>query len=316
MDAVYKRNLSKKHEQTDDEIVEDLRTKWMQPIENFTDKQFEEGLEEIPTDDEIDNLCDMGSIIEKKYEKKEYFNVDDAKWDRVVRDAMEKGIIKDISKCEEIVEDMFRWDNLLPDEAKQKVDAKFEELEDMCKNGEIEPEKAYQTYKEYADKMIEECELMMAKNQPVDELKIEDMEKKVRIDDPPGEGPVLRWQTRCVFTPGGAWHPKNRKVKLAVTVKELNLSKHALLRLKELVGKRYNPGKDELMITSERWEQREENRKDCLRTLYALIEEAMCGEKLASETRNAFVKSKLRTNAPFMEKLRTKVANLQPSLPA
>lgn len=40
------------------------------------------------------------------------------------------------------------------------------------------------------------------------------LDTKKNIDDPPGEGPILRWQTRAVFAPGGdAWHPKNRKIK-------------------------------------------------------------------------------------------------------
>ncbi|PRQ49999.1 putative ribosomal protein S24/S35 [Rosa chinensis] len=132
------------------------------------------------------------------------------------------------------------------------------------------------------------------------------------IDDPLGEGPILRWQTRVVFAPGGdAWHPKNRKVKLSVTVKELGLSKHQFRRLRELVGKRYNPGKDELTITSERFEHREENRKDCLRTLLSLIEEAEKANKLAEDARVLYVKERLRENPAFMERLRNKTMRLQ-----
>jgi small subunit ribosomal protein S35 len=71
--------------------------------------------------------------------------------------------------------------------------------------------------------------------------------------DPPGEGPVLRWVTRVVLGPGGdAWHPANRKVKLAVYLKELQLTPQAKERLLLIVGKRYNPHNDELTITSER----------------------------------------------------------------
>ncbi|XP_024402900.1 uncharacterized protein [Physcomitrium patens] len=93
--------------------------------------------------------------------------------------------------------------------------------------------------------------------------------------DPPGEGPILRWTTRVVLGPGGdAWHPANRKVKLAVYLKELQLTPKAKERMLLIVGKRYNPNNDELTITCERFDLREENRKDALRTLYALIEEA------------------------------------------
>ena len=59
-----------------------------------------------------------------------------------------------------------------------------------------------------------------------------------------------------MFAPSGdAYHPKNRKVKLSVTVKELGLSRHAFRRLREVVGKRYNSGKDELTIISERYDE-------------------------------------------------------------
>jgi small subunit ribosomal protein S35 len=39
---------------------------------------------------------------------------------------------------------------------------------------------------------------------------------------------------------------------MSVTVKELGLSKPQFRLLRELVGKRYHPGRDELTITSER----------------------------------------------------------------
>lgn len=142
---------------------------------------------------------------------------------------------------------------LFSDEIKQKVEAKFNELGDMCERGEIEPVKAYELFKEYEDKMVLECAEMMKAEQPPEDDETAVPDKKLHLDDPPGEGPILRWQTRCVFAPGGdAWHPKNRKVKLSVTVKELGLSRHQFRRLRELVGKRYHPGKDELTITSER----------------------------------------------------------------
>ena len=72
-------------------------------------------------------------------------------------------------------------------------------------------------------------------------------------DDPSGDGPILRWETRMVLGPGGdAWHPANRKVKVSVNVKEIGLSVLARERLLALVGRRYNVNKDELTIVSER----------------------------------------------------------------
>lgn len=138
------------------------------------------------------------------------------------------------------------------DDIKKKVEAKFEEIAAKIENHELTDEEGYALFKEYEDQMVMECaKLMEAEAPEVDDTTVPDMKKD--LDDPPGEGPILRWQSRIVFAPGGdAWHPKNRKVKLSVTVKELGLSKHQYRRLRELAGKRYHPGRDELTITSER----------------------------------------------------------------
>jgi len=181
----------------------------------------------------------------------------------------------------------------------------------MCERGEIEPEEAYELFKKFEDEMVVKCtSIMEAEALPqFDETAVPDKKK-----DPPGEGPILRWQTRVVFAPGGdAWHPKNRKVKMSVTVKELGLSKHQFRRLRELVGKRYHPGKDELTIISERFEHREENRKDCLRTLYSLIEESGKARKLVENARASYVKERLRANPAFMERLRAKTMRIRES---
>jgi hypothetical protein len=143
------------------------------------------------------------------------------------------------------------------DEIKQKVETKFNELGDMCERGEMEPEQAYEMFKEFEDKMVAECTELIESKMPTDADELtESGGKKVELDDLPGEGPVLRWESRIVFVPSGdAYHPKNRKVKLSVTVKELGLSRHAFRRLREVVGKRYNSGKDELTIISERYDE-------------------------------------------------------------
>ena len=149
----------------------------------------------------------------------------------------------------------FKFHILNKDEIKQKVEAKFNELGDMCERGQMEPEQAYDLFKEFEDKMVAECTELMEEEMATDPDELtETGSKKVEVDDPPGDGPVLRWESQIVFAPSGdAYHPKNRKVKLSVTVKELGLSRHALRRLREVVGKRYNSGKDELTITSERY---------------------------------------------------------------
>lgn len=56
-----------------------------------------------------------------------------------------------------------------------------------------------------------------------------------------------------------------------------------------------------------RFEHREENRKDCLRTLFALIEEAGKATKLAEEARVSYCKDRLRANPAFMVRLHSKI---------
>ncbi|KAJ1254597.1 hypothetical protein BS78_K027100 [Paspalum vaginatum] len=288
------------------------------------------------TDEELNDLYNAREHVEKKIKKNkffnmddtkwdamikgttdkghltEFFNMDDTKWDAMIKETTDKGHLTHLKECEDILEDMLHWDKLLPDEIKQKVEAKFNELGDMCERGEMEPEQAYELFKEFEDKMVEECSELIKTETPTDADELaESGSKKVELDDPPGVGPVLRWETRIVFAPSGdAYHPKNRKVKLSVTVKELGLSRHAFRRLREVVGKRYNSGKDELTLISERFEQREENRKDCLRTLYTLIEDAMKADKLVEDARNAYVKGRLKGNSQFMERLKRKTDKL------
>ncbi|XP_015957896.1 uncharacterized protein LOC107482036 [Arachis duranensis] len=313
MEAIMLRKLSGKHEDTDDELMDSLR---MEPIDDVDDKDFEDDFEDlVETDEEIDDLYNARDIVMKRMVKDEFFNMDEKKWDEIVEDGVKHGILRDTKECEEILEDMLSWDKLLPDEIKKKVEIKFNELGDMCERGELEPEEAYEQFKKFEDEMVAEYMKIMETQeaQSCDGTAVPD--KKKDLDDPPGEGPILRWQTRVVFAPGGdAWHPKNRKVKLSVTVKELGLSKYQFRRLRELVGKRYHPGKDELTITSERFEHREENRKDCLRTLLNLIEEAGKANKLVDDARASYVKGRLQANPAFMERLRAKsIKRLQES---
>ncbi|PKI48337.1 hypothetical protein CRG98_031285 [Punica granatum] len=243
--------------------------------------------------------------------KDQYFNMDDKKWDEMIEEAVKHGYLQDTKECEQILEDMLSWDKLLPDDLKKEVEAKFNELGELCENGECQPEEAFEQFKTFEDEMLlKYADMMEEQGPPQFDDAAPDKEKE--SDDPPGEGPILRWQTRVVFAPGGdAWHPKNRKVKMSVTVKELGLSKHQFRRLRELVGKRYHPGRDELTITSERFEHREENRKDCLRTLLSLIEEAGKANKLVEDARTSYVKDRLRANPAFMQRLQAKTTRMK-----
>ncbi|GAY51532.1 hypothetical protein CUMW_134890 [Citrus unshiu] len=307
LEAILQRRLVGKHEETDDELTEELQLK---PLDDVKDQEFESDFEELyETDEEIDDLYSARDHVVKKMVKDEYFNMDDKKWDEMIGEAVQHGYLKDTRECEEILEDMLSWDKLLPDDMKKKVEQKFNELGDMCESGELEPEQAYELFKKFEDEVVAEYMKQVETEEPpkYDFPAVPDTKKD--IDDPPGEGPILRWVTRAVFAPGGdAWHPKNRKVKMSVTVKELGLSKYQFRRLRELVGKRYHPGKDELTITSERFEHREENRKDCLRTLFSLIEEAGKANKMVDDARASYVKDRLRANPAFMERLRAKAS--------
>jgi len=62
-----------------------------------------------------------------------------------------------------------------------------------------------------------------------------------------------------------------------------------------------------------RYEHREENRKDCLRTLLSLIEEAGKANKLVDDARASYVKERLRANPAFMERLHAKCMRLRES---
>ncbi|KAK2998949.1 hypothetical protein RJ639_024182 [Escallonia herrerae] len=208
---------------------------------------------------------------------------------------------------------------MISDNIKRKVKKKLNNIEKRVEKGELEVEEGYKLFQQFEDKMVLECAKQMEAQGFPEFYETVVPDRKKDIDDPPGEGPILRWQTRVVFAPGGdAWHPKNRKVKLGVTVKELELSNHQFHRLRDLAGKRYHPGKDELMITSERCEHREENRKDCLRTLLSLIEEAGKANKLVEEARTSYVKERLRANPSFMQRLQAKRTGMRVStgLPA
>lgn len=111
-EAVLRRKLIGKHEDTDDELLDEFQ---MQPLQDVKDKDFESDFEEMhETDEEIDDLYDAMDVVKSKMAKDELFNMDDKKWDEMVREGVEQGILKDTKECEAILEDMLNWDKLLP----------------------------------------------------------------------------------------------------------------------------------------------------------------------------------------------------------
>lgn len=112
MEAILKRKLSGNHEDSDDELMDELA---MQPIDDVDDRDFESDFEDMhETDEEIDDLYNARDIVMKRMAKDEYFNMDDKKWDDIVEDGVKHGFIRDTKECEEILEDMLSWDKLLP----------------------------------------------------------------------------------------------------------------------------------------------------------------------------------------------------------
>lgn len=110
-EAILQRKLTAKYEDTDDDLLDELQ---MKPLDDVNDAEFESDLEAIETDEEIDDLYNAREIVIKKKASDEYFNMDDKKWDDMIKEAIEHGFLKDTKECEEILEDMLSWDKLLP----------------------------------------------------------------------------------------------------------------------------------------------------------------------------------------------------------
>lgn len=115
MESLLKRRLAGKHEETDDELMDELK---MKPLENVKDEDFESDFEAIhETDDEIEDLYDARDATIKRMASDPYFNMDDKKWDDMIKEATEHGALKDTKECEDLLEDMLKWDSLLPGNA-------------------------------------------------------------------------------------------------------------------------------------------------------------------------------------------------------
>lgn len=116
IEALLKRRLVDKHEETDDELLDSLEN---QPFQDVKDEEFESDFEDAhSTDEELEDLYNAPEHIMEKMSKNEFFNMDDKKWDDMIREGIQHGILKDTKECEEILEDMLHWDKLLPGNAR------------------------------------------------------------------------------------------------------------------------------------------------------------------------------------------------------
>jgi small subunit ribosomal protein S35 len=111
-EAVLERKLADVHSETDDELIEELRSK---PLPEVRDRDFESDFEEMhDTDEELDNLYNARQYVEKKIKSDEFFNMDDDKWNKMIKKAVDNGHLGNMNECENILEDMLHWDKLLP----------------------------------------------------------------------------------------------------------------------------------------------------------------------------------------------------------
>lgn len=87
---------------------------------------------------------------------------------------------------------------------------------------------------------------------------------------------ILKFKTHTYL---GEGHPVERKVVLSVKVSDLKLSDSEKHKFLLLSGPRYNVNTDELVMSSERFPHRKQNKKFLVDTLSKLIKEAKVRKK-------------------------------------
>uniref|UniRef100_A0A0A9DWG3 Uncharacterized protein n=1 Tax=Arundo donax TaxID=35708 RepID=A0A0A9DWG3_ARUDO len=111
-EAVLERKLADAHSESDDDLIEELCCK---PLPEVHDRDFESDFEEMhDTNEELNDLYNARQYVEKKVKGDEFFNMDDTKWDMMIKEATDKGHLGNMKECEDILEDMLHWDKLLP----------------------------------------------------------------------------------------------------------------------------------------------------------------------------------------------------------
>ncbi|KAH0454069.1 hypothetical protein IEQ34_018393 [Dendrobium chrysotoxum] len=61
------------------------------------------------------DLYNAREYAEKKMMKDEFFNMDDRKWNEMIKEEIQQGFLNDTRECEQILEYMLSMDKLLPD---------------------------------------------------------------------------------------------------------------------------------------------------------------------------------------------------------
>ncbi|GMH40662.1 hypothetical protein BSKO_08566 [Bryopsis sp. KO-2023] len=90
---------------------------------------------------------------------------------------------------------------------------------------------------------------------------------------------IFKWEIQFVLSVGGEDHPANRKVKLRVYMTELQehygLDDEAVQHICRICQTRYNPSNGMLTLSVEKYPLREDNRRECMRIVEALVLEGM-----------------------------------------
>lgn len=119
----------------------------------------------------------------------------------------------------------------------------------------------------------------------------------------PGARSILHWETYMVLMggPDSLSHPISKKAKCWLYLRELQeecgLTNAALQHIALVCGPRYNPEKGRLTLVSEKYPDREENRREILDIIHALVAE---GERAFPQTDPA-IKARMEERQSIMQ---------------
>jgi len=148
------------------------------------------------------------------------------------------------------------------------------------------------------------------------QISLEDFEEVEEHEDPapyPGATRFLRWQVKFVFQAGDdMYHPMNRLVKLSFDVEEMqkncDLTDAGLERFILLVGERFQPArgfehgqgkaKGTVTLTSNKYADREDNRRDLMQIFRELLKEAALADTPEDPLRECIDYAKLVAKVP------------------
>lgn len=111
--SVLERVLSGKHDEVDNELIEELRSTVLSDNANQGDDESDVE-EALKIDDEIEEVVTAKETIVRRMKADPLFNMDDRKWDAMMNKATQGGHLQHLKECEDILDDMQNQDKLLP----------------------------------------------------------------------------------------------------------------------------------------------------------------------------------------------------------